>query len=195
MSVRSLTFLFLFITFSAVAHAIKWIPGVVILRDESVKSGEISLQPAETVLFRNSYGEVTVYPAHQVHSFRYHDVKENINRVFVSRIDLNTHLKSYHFYESVVSGWINVFRKVKNSRTPISEGCADEFNYYVEWSDRWITLKHFRQVMYPVIQQSGRTSPHLSKELKGLNPNRCDEALKMIILYNQNYAGTSMAGI
>lgn len=174
----------------ATAKALSWTRGVVILRDETVRVGELSPQGTEVVLFRDQQGTVSVYAAHRVHSFRYYDAQENINRVFVSRTPTGSHTGTCQFYESVITGFVSVFRKARpNAAKP------DDFVYYIAWNDRWLTLTRFRQEVFPFFRQQSRALPGLKSGLAALNPNEKDEALKMIILFNRTYASTSLAGI
>lgn len=192
---KLLGFFFALALMDATAGPVIWVSGVVVLQDETVKVGELSPQAGELVLFREKNGVVSAYAAHHVLSFRFYDAKENINRVFVSRANSPSYSKAYHFYECVATGFLSVFRKPRASYFVNAEKYGDDFIYYVAWNDRWLSLTQFRQDIFPFIRQQSRKLPALKDGLAVLNPNQRDQALKMIILFNQNYASASVAGI
>ena len=78
------------------SESLEWNAGVLVTVDGEVQQGELAFQVSEIVLLKVA-DEVTVFPAHKVHSFRYYDLEENINRKFVSRASsLDNH---FAFYE------------------------------------------------------------------------------------------------
>lgn len=185
-------FVALLIVVSNGVCAQSWFGGSVVMKDAAVHSGLVSLQLDQLVLFKSQQGVVTVLPAHKVDYFRYFDPKENMHHVFVSRVEAENAMRKTSFYESVIRGWINVYRKQRWE--PDTATDEKNFAYYVEWNDQLVSLKRFRQQVYPSMMRNLMTDAQ-SEDLRKLNPNNKSEALKIIQWYNKHYTTTSIAGI
>lgn len=186
-----LTIYFCFVAVAAMPQA--WYPGAIVLKDNSVKVGQMCVRMNELVMFKSEIDPLTIYPAHQVRSIRYYDSSENINRTFFSRIDSAGRSRHYSFYEAVCMGPIQVLRKSKlswtNSRDP------NAYYYFVDWKRTLVPLRKFRQVVYPSICKQLDGQALLSPAIKRLNPNQIPGALQIIRFYNSSYAEISIAGI
>lgn len=172
---------------------VKWNKGVLVTASGEVLQGELAFQISDLVLFKTA-GEVTVFPAHKVRSFRYYDLEENINRKFVSRASsFDNHSV---FYEVVVVGKAGVMRRLKSdmiSHQKISD--KDGYEYFVFFENDLVRLNQFRNKIYPNLVTSSSQVEMLIKE-HHLNPNRKADAIQIIQLYNKaTSAETLLAGI
>ncbi len=175
------------------SESLEWNAGVLVTVDGEVQQGELAFQVSEIVLLKVA-DEVTVFPAHKVHSFRYYDLEENINRKFVSRASsLDNH---FAFYEVVVSGKAGVIRKCKSIRVS-NQKKSDKYgyDYFVFFENNLVSLNQFRNKVYPDLITSSNQMETLIKDHR-LNPNRKADAIQIIQLYNKvSYAETVVAGI
>lgn len=178
--------------FASSVSAQSWSGGSVVMKDATVLSGLLSLQLDQLVLFKSTDGQIISLPAFRVDYFRYYDAKENIHRLFVSRQTNEHAMQSHSFYETVLRGWISVFRKPARNVHNLSE--QNQFTYYVEWNDVLFPLNKFRRRVYPSLVRTvlAGTQPDHIREL---NPNNKAEVLRMIAWYNANYNAASVAGL
>ncbi len=175
------------------SESLEWNAGVLVTVDGEVEQGELAFQVSEIVLFRAA-GEVTVYPANKVHSFRYYDRNENINRKFVARPANYTRIAS--FYEVIVVGEVSVMRLLKSQRiTNRKKSDRDDYDYFVLFGDNLINLNQFRNKVYPDLVSSSERIVSLIKE-QHLNPHQKADAIRIVQLYNKVfYRETIVAGI
>lgn len=171
---------------------VKWSKGIIVMADGEVRQGELAFQVSEIVLFRAS-GEVTVFTASKVRSFRYYDQLENINRKFVSRA--SSLGRTACFYEVVVLGEVSVIRKLSHHMISNRKNSdKDDYNYFICFQNNLIPLHHFRNKVYPSLTSS-RQIGRLIKD-RHLNPNHKADAIQIIQLYNKaTSAETLVAGI
>ncbi len=172
------------------AEGLTWNEGVIVLANGQVKQGEVAFQVSEILLFR-SVGELTVYTAHKLHSFRYFDAKANINRKFISFSSDNKRFKI--FYEVVVVGKVSVLRKFKTNN--INGQCnsdKDDFDYFVRFQNNAYNLNQFRNKVYPgLISTAGELILAQIKE-KHLNPNFNADAIQIVELFNKIIASEQL---
>ena len=164
--------------YSLEANSIVWHKGSVVLTNKEVVTGEIARQSSDLLLLRNSKG-VCVYPAHKVSSFRFHDDKENINRIFI--------VIDNRYFERVVNGRISVFRIQKVFDQAINENDPDLYDYYIESERRVCSLKQFRSRYFEIVKQELDLIP---VPYKHLDPNTAFGAVSLIVLYNKSAPAT-----
>lgn len=171
----------------------KWSEGIIVMADGEVRQGELAFQVSDIVLFKAA-GEVTVFPAHKVRSFRYYDRQANVNRRFVSR--LRSTEKTASFYEVVVWGEVSVMRKL-NYQTISNREKSDkyDYDYFICFQSKLVPLRNFRNQVYPnLISNSSQVERLINAH--HLNPNNQADAIQIVQLYNKaTYAATLMAGI
>lgn len=158
-----------------------WYKGSVVLSNQQVVVGDISVYPTHhLIMFRTQEG-TTVLPASKLESFFFYDAAANVNRKFISRTDQESILHQHQLYELVLTGAIPVLRKQVLS----SEGSddADDFNYFVLFENALIELRKFKRQVYPKII---RESEELLAFVKGnnLDPAKPGNAVKIIRQYN-----------
>lgn len=172
---------------------VKWSQGSIVLATGEVRQGEIAFQVSEIVLFRTK-NELTVYPAHKIHSFYYFDKPENINRKFIALSSGNG--KPSAFYEVVVWGEVKVIRKLKSSvLSNRKKSDNDDYFYFTYQQNSIVDLKDFRRKVYPNLISGNN---HILNQIneQHLNPNDDSDAIKIIRLYNKlAYTETLIAGI
>lgn len=162
------------ICFAVQAEDIVWHNGSVVLKTNEVVVGEVARQGLQLLLLRNSNGDVSVYPAHKVSSFRFYDKAENINRIFIAA--------GNRYFERVVLGKISVFRIQKFFDQRIREDEPNAYEYFIEEGKRVCSLKSFRRKYFDRIKEE------LELQLishRHLDPNTSHGAVSLIILYNQ----------
>jgi hypothetical protein len=172
---------------------LKWNAGVVVLADGSVLQGQLSLEK-EVVLF-TSGGEMTVFTAHKLKSFRYYDKEANINRKFISIQPSNTQTR--HFYEFVVVGEVSVLRKFKSNMFNIHpQSDKYDFDYYIRFQNELYNISQFRKKIYPeLVSKAGSSLLSLLTD-KNLNANSNADAIQIAELFNKvNGSSPVLAGI
>lgn len=187
-----LLYLLLIISTASLAQT-SWNAGVVVLKDDRVIVGDVHYQ--SDVLVARIGGEITVYPAHQISSFRFYDAKENINRHYLSLRNPGFVFPVIHLYEVVTWGEVSVVRRADypllNNRKN-----EDEYTYYSWYQNKLISLKKFRSHIYP---QLAERYPLAIKELlatQHLNPNQLSDAIRIVKFYNQQvHARISIAAL
>jgi len=170
-----------------------WNVGVVVLKDNRVIVGDVHYK--SDVLLTRIGGEITVYPAHLVSSFRFYDAKENINRHYLSLRNPSFIFPVLDFYEVVTWGEVSVVRRdnyplLSNSRN------EDEYTYFSWYENELISLKKFRSHIYPHLAEQ---YPLQIKQLltsQNLNPNHLPDAIRIVKFYNQQvHARISIAAL
>ena len=174
------------------ADVVRWNQGVIVMSDGNVRQGELAYQMSEMVLFRTA-GEVSVLPAYKIHSFRYYDARENVNRKFVSRRSLSG---TMDFYEMIVVGEVSVVRRFSHQViTNRKKSDIDDYDYFVCLQDNLVPLKQFRNKVYPNLLTSSHQM-EIQIKTHHLNPNRKADAIQIIQLYNKaTSVETLVAGI
>ena len=164
------------------SEGLTWNEGVLVLTDGRVKQGAVAFQVSEIVLFRVN-GEVTVYTANKIHSFRYFDAKANINRKFISLSSENIRVNT--IYEVVVVGKVSVLRKFKtNNINGQRNSDKDDFDYFVRCQNYTYNLSQFRNKVYPnLISTAGELMSQIKE--KHLNPNLDADAIQIVELFNK----------
>jgi len=183
-----LTFLLAcFFTGAVHAQQVAWVQGVVVLKDQTVIRGELSLQRGDVVLIKESDSRVQVYAAHQLQQIRYYDKVEQINRSMHSLAAKSQSFSQDRLFELVTHGSVRVWRLPSDYRW---SQCDDAFGYvyFVEWNDNLVPLKKFRTQIYPHMRWSMEVP-------EKLNPNNEADALQLIQYYNQQEHSTSLAGL
>jgi hypothetical protein len=180
-------FIFVGLTFSAQAGTepdMVWHKGAVVLSDNKVLPGEVCVQGVyDLVLFR-SEGQITVYPAHKLHSLRLYDEDANINRRYISRTAVRGGMKVHHVYEVIVQGPVSILRR-QNSARSSSLSDAHDFDYFLIKEEEMFRLEQFREKIYPVLLASNdvRLTDYIKQE--HLNPNFSSDAIRIIQFYNK----------
>jgi hypothetical protein len=159
----------------------QWHTGVVVLPDQQVRTGQMTLH-ADVLIFRSNE-QVTVYSPHQIASFRFFDQKENINRQYLSVSDRNSIYPIHRFYEIVTKGNISVVRR---NNYPLLTSVDDkDYSYFSLRHNELIPLKRFRSRVFPELLH------HLPFQLndyitqQNLNPNRMADAIQIVQFYNR----------
>ena len=169
----------------AYAKTIKWYKGTVVLSDERVLVGDISLEPAHDLILIRTGNAVKVYTAYKIKSFNFYDVEQHINRKFLTLKDEETAKIPSHIYEVVLRGKATILRQPKsgfeqeNNSSPLKN-----FNYYVRLDNHLVNIAQFRRAVFPVLLQSHTDQIITFIYQHNLNPNIQDNAIKIIEFYN-----------
>src|SRR5689334_15736427 len=107
---RVIGFVLLLFCIQLYGREIHWHEGVIVLTDQEVLTGEISVQSSEVLLFRHE-GSVSVYPSYKIQSIRYHDRDADVNRKFRVIKDNDLAFQHFSFYEIIIMGKLEVVRR------------------------------------------------------------------------------------
>lgn len=161
---------------------LKWNVGIVVLADGSVLQGELSVEK-EVVLFLSG-GEVTVFGAHKLRTFRYYDAEANVNRKFIS-IQPST-IRTMQFYEMVVVGEVSVLRKFKSSLFNVHpQSDKYDFDYFIRFQSQLFDIKQFRSKIYPALVTRAGTTLLSPLHDQNLNPNNTADVIQIAVLFNK----------
>ncbi len=163
----------------------KWYQGTVVLSNQQVLVGDISVYPTYDLIMLRSEKGIMTLAASKIKAFYFYDSAANINRKFIAYEHPEYNFPQYKLYEVVVVGPILVLRKqVIYSR---GEDNANDFNYFILFESTLIELQKFKRLVYPkIVKQSKELIAHIKRNR--LNPNQMGNAIKII----QHYNGSSI---
>ena len=81
----------------------------------------------------------------------FYDDENNINRRYLSLKEDDGVRASYHLYEMVITGKVDVLRRKKASAFEEHSDALD-FNYFVRFDNELVTLKKFKRKVYPQLR-------------------------------------------
>jgi hypothetical protein len=160
-----------------------WFEGSLVLSNCEVLVGEISVTPEyDLVLFSRDETRM-VYPAHKIKSVFFYDVQTDINRKYISLKSDDGIRSSYHLYEIVVAGDVDILRRKKSDGLSGQTDVID-FNYFIQYNSQLISLKKFKRKVYPQLKL--RVPGQLEKfiALNQLCVNTPASAIRIIKYYN-----------
>lgn len=176
--------------FLAEAKPLVWHPGVVVLTNEKVETGEISLQGNhDLVLFRKG-DTVSVYPAHKIKSLYFYDAEQNVNHKFVSVKERHVSHRVYHLYEIVLQGELGIWRK---QTAAVASSDKFDFDYFVRYNEELIPLQHFRTKIYHELLKNSHDAMITFVSRENLDPNQPAHAIQIIEFYNQQLKQSAVA--
>ena len=145
--------------------------------------GKISIKDEhDLILFEQ--GEMrTVYPAHKIRSLYFYDRGSNINRRYLSLKEDHGVRSSYHLYEIVVTGQVDVLRRKKMSAFSGHPGELD-FNYFTRYNDELIALRKFKKKVFPQLRSEPVTRLENFITANKLRADLPPNAIRIIEFYN-----------
>ncbi len=163
---------------------VEWFDGSVVLHNQEVLTGKISIQaPFDVIVFRTASTRM-VYPAHKIHSIFFYDADANINRRFVSIKDNSAFKTAYYLYEVVVAGEVSVLRRKIYTQSEVNDD-ATAYVYYTENTGDLTSLKKFRKEVYKnLLLTSGQRLSYFVQRNR-LNPNDAAHAVMIVQEYNR----------
>jgi len=184
MKAKSIFFSLLFVNFQILlAQEQVWFEGSLVLPTCEVFVGKISLQPEfDLVLFEHGASRM-VYPAHKIRSLYFYDYEKNFNRRFIVWKTDDGVRSSYHLYEIIISGRVDVLRRKKDSSFSNQTDPLD-FNYFVRCENELISLKKFRKKVYPQLRSQSDSRLESFIADNKLRTNQPDNAIRIIEYYN-----------
>jgi len=191
---RTLLILSLFaLSTSLYAKNLKWHEGAVVLNDDHIVTGEISIEPENDLIMLRADGSVNTYAFNKIQSFYFYDAEQNINRKFISLKDHDAAKNKSHLYEVVLRGRVNILRQPKNGLAQESNMSSDNFNYYVRMDNHLTNLTDFRKNVFPMLLHSFHDQIATFIYQNKLNPNSQDSAIKIIEFYNKQESLSTFA--
>jgi hypothetical protein len=168
----------------------KWYRGSVVLNNQQVLVGDISIFPTHHVIMLRTEKGITVLPAGKIESFFFHDDAANMNRKFISRTDSGPAFSQHQLYEVVLSGTIPVLRK----QVIMSRGTdhKHDFDYFLLYENEMIELRKFKRLVYPQIKEQSKELLTFVKKGK-LDPAQPGNAIKIIRHYNTYHIQETLA--
>jgi hypothetical protein len=124
-----------------------------------------------------------VYPAHKIRSLYFYDGGKNINRKFISFKKDDGVRSSYHLYEVVITGTVDVLRRKKEASFAQHTEPLD-FNYFVRCNNELTPLKKFRRKIYPQLRSNADERLENFIASNKLRTDQPDNALRIIEYYN-----------
>lgn len=166
------------------AQSLNWFEGSLVLSNCEVLVGDIALQPQYDLILFQSGSSRMVYPAFRLKSLSVFDKEANINRRFVSRQERTNARTSFHLYEVVISGQVEVLRRMKDNS--LSERYAElNFNYFVKHNDSLVPLKKFGRKVFPELISSSEGKLNEYVNAHNLQKYNMSNALQIIGYYNR----------
>jgi hypothetical protein len=163
------------------AKPFTWYSGSIVLADESVLVGEVSVDAFhDVVLYKSSENRVRVFPAFKIKLALYFDPQASINRRFVSwQEDLS--VQSTSLYEVVTSGELAILRKPKFNLKDFSDAVA--FDYFIKEQNQLFHLKDFARRFYSRLINRPGLLEYVSSEK--LNIYQDADAIRIIVFFNK----------
>jgi hypothetical protein len=166
-----------------------WFQGSIVLSNEKVLVGEISVEEKYDVVLLRNQDRIVVYPAHKVQSVWLYDASSDMNRKFISIKNSSTAFHAYQLYEVVILGEITLLRKeISDVAATEEEHDALGYRYLVQYKGELSSLKKFRTAIYPKIKDMPGVEMHTYIKMNKLNPNNESNVVRIIQHYNQMIA-------
>jgi hypothetical protein len=181
---RVIVVAFILFCHQLLGREISWHQGSVVLINQQVLVGEISIQSSELVLFRNDdQGLVNVYPSHKIQWVRYYDEAADVNRKFCVINDSEFIFQHSSLYEIIITGKLDVIRKQRglSKVQPISD--RYDFDYFTLQAGVAVPLRDFKRKLYSAMMMDSITLQHYVKEQK-LDPGNPADAIRIIMFFN-----------
>ena len=125
----------------------------------------------------------TVYPAHKIRSLYFYDRGSNINRRYLSLKEDHGVRSSYHLYEIVVTGQVDVLRRKKMSAFSGHSSELD-FNYFTRYNDELTALRKFKKKVFPQLRSEPVTRLENFIAANKLRADLPPNAIRIIEFYN-----------
>jgi hypothetical protein len=166
-------------TFSA---AINWYDGSLVLRNDKVLTGKISVnQDHDLVLFKSG-DQFLVLPASKIQTLHFYDAHANINRKFTSIQQKVNTFTAYNLYEIVLVGKVSVLRRLSSSLADPDDQ-QNSYHYFVGLGNERVALHQFRSKIYPYLQKTCISLKKYVRE-QHWDPNNRAHAILIIDYYN-----------
>jgi hypothetical protein len=162
--------------------AIQWHDGVVVLANDQLLTGQVSIHPRHNFVIFNAEGKQTVLPAKKIHQVYYYDEISNINRKFISVVKDHVGYHRYELYEIVVWGDVMVLRK-QMMKSAQDDHCA--FNYFIYHNTEVFPVKHFKKKIYPMLNDRYSVALADFAKEKRLNFNFTQDIISILKFYNE----------
>jgi hypothetical protein len=175
-----------FIFGSLQAQAEDWYQGALVLKSKETLKGEVAVRyDYDVVLFRSG-NELTVYPAHKVHSFYIYDDVQERNRQYVSLHLTVGAAKMHQFYEVMLDGYVSVLRREHVVWYSVHLETVD-YDYYVKKDDVLTIMYKFKRKVLPELERSSTESLTTYIRKNKLSRTRLDDVIRIIDRFNQQY--------
>jgi hypothetical protein len=179
-----LVLFFLFTAGKLFASDIRWFEGSLVLSNNKVLCGKISVNMKHDMVLYNANDHVDVYPAHTVRSVHLYDSKVNVNRKFVMFNENKSPIRRSYLYEVVLSGKLSVWRHVKvTSIEPYAD--AVDFDYYIKEESELVALDKFRTRFYNELLDNGGLIFSIYIKENKLDPNVDADVIRIVDGYNR----------
>lgn len=167
-SVFLLAFLFFF-SFSASAEK-KWNDGVVVLKDNTVLTGELLMDSDLNLLQVKHEGKVQTFAAYKVELFYFYDQDLAVLRKHISLpYSINGNIFKNVFYEEIIKGEISLLRKesFNTSETTLEENVYTSqghmidnnrfqeilsYDYFYSLDNEIVHSKKFEKDLFPLLE-------------------------------------------
>ena len=169
-----------------------WFEGIVLLKDNKLLRGEISVRPdCDVVLFR--IGEIEmVYPAHRIVSLSFFDDDLGERRTFISVLNEAGAARAYELYEVVLDGEISILRKELSSwQSYYLE--VEDFAYFAFMNNELMDLKTFRRRAYKRLLKDNAADIDEYVRENHLNPNTFMDMVRVINKINVEKKARALA--
>lgn len=162
--------------------------GSVVLHEQEVVLGRISVYPEhDLVVLKNNTG-IAVLPAYKIESVHYYDSTANLNRRYISCVDTESPYAHHKLFEIVIMGKIPVVRRPMSWSNKSDD--ALNFNYFLLYEGAIIDLQKFKKLVYPELIKKSNDIETFVK-LERLDPGQLGNAIRIIQHYNlQDRYGT-----
>lgn len=167
------------------AQRLRWHEGSVVLSDDTVLSGSISIEPRHDLILFRTAGNPTVYPAHKLKSVYFYDREANLNRRFVSMESKEGVAISTRLFEVVISGEVWILRHQKSVLYSYQPSEARDYNYYCRYDGAFVPLHKFTKKIYPSLMSKEHSRLQGFMREKRLQSALDAHAIQIIEYYNR----------
>jgi hypothetical protein len=177
-----------FLALSAIevdAQRLQWHEGSVVLSDETVLTGSISIEPHHDLILFRASGNPTVYPAHKLKSVYFYDKETNINRRFISQESKVGAATSNKLFEVVTSGEVSILRRMKNVTYTRELSESRDYNYYCKYDGQIVPLRKFTKKIYPSLMSKEHNKLQGFMKENRLQSVMDGHAIQIIEYYNR----------
>jgi hypothetical protein len=182
--VKKIFFCLLFLNFQLLsAQSLTWFEGSVVLSTCEVLVGKISIKEDHDLILFEQGETRMVYPSHRIKSLYFYDRENNINRRYLSLKEKDGVRSSYHLYEIVIAGRVDVLRRKKTSAFSEHTSALD-FNYFIRYNEELIVLRKFKRKVFPQLRSESDTRLENFITANKLRADLPTNAIRIIEYYN-----------
>ena len=182
---RLVTLFTLFLTLSSSVHRVEvqedldWYEGYVVMKDGKVHEGLISFDHKQNIALLKIEGRISSLSSRDTYFFTYYEEQNDVMRTFLSVKHRPKRYPIMEFYELVMDGTLQLFRKGEEKRTQ-----KPFYKYMALVDERLVSLTRFTSRILPKLIEE---QPELDSIINKYQLRTWDTFDQIVIVDHYNY--------